>query len=364
MFKKIITAFICAATVAGSAITADVYNVSPITVTANAAEAEMTASQIRQTIDAMAAGYYGTKYKVGCTYSGHYNGTSYVTSPPESAPFTHYTHWSSSSCECMGFAKDVFDKIFQSSRAYQYNYNSSCGLTPLEWLKQNVRTGDYIRFGGHSAIVYQVHSDGLTLYDSNAGNPRLTNRFSKVGWTYGNSTHYSIKYHTNTVGGKLYIVRSSKAMNDDQPSVSFTGKISERVDEYLVLHCTPDTKNSSKIGLVPENAEVTVYPDATVGNFFYIDYNGTRGYVWSSYVDRVNDGSDSGNINIRTGTVINIKSNSALAINPEPRKGNHIGTMRNGSICQVDLSRSTKDWYYVTYGNLSGYSWKAYIRVS
>lgn len=367
MIKKIITALICTATVATSAFTADIYNISAFSVTAHAAEAEMTDAEICQKIEDMAAGKYGSKYKTGKRYTEYYCGKSIVTSPPDSGSYVKYDHWQSRSCQCMGAAKNFFDVLFDNATAYQYNYDNNSGLTKLDWLKKNLAVGDYIRYGGHSAIVQKIHPNGVTLYDSNAGKPGYTNRLSFVYWEgKSTSTHYSIAHHVNKIGGKLYYIRSSKAIGGGSVDNGYTAYISNSVDENLALHATPDYKSSSVIALMPANAAVQVYTSKNIGKYTYVVYNGIGGFCSGKYL--VSEPAVS-NDKIKTGTVVNIKANSALAINPRPEKGNHIGSMKNGSVCLVDMNRSTDYWLYVIYndpvrGEISGYSWRGYIALS
>ncbi len=365
MFKKIITAIICAATVAGSAITADVYNINAFTITAHAAEAEMTENEIRQKIDDMAAGKYGSKFKTGNRYTYYYCGKSTVTAPPDSGSNTTYSHWQSKSCQCMGAAKNFFDVIFDNAVAYQYNYDSNSGLSRLEFLKKNLRPGDYIRYGGHSAVVYSVDANGLTLYDSNAGKPGLTNRLSFAYWEgRSTSTHYSVAFHVNNIGGKLYYIRSSKAIaSENGGDNSYTAYISRAVDDNLALHSEPNFKSSSTIALMPANAEVKVFPSKNIGKYTYVVYNNIGGYCSGKYLTTIKE--DDSNTDIKKGIVCGVASNSALAINSVPKKGYCIATMRNNTSCTVDISKSTDYWYYVTTndGAYSGYSYKKYIRI-
>ena len=43
-------------------------------------------------------------------------------------------------------------------------------------------------------------------------------------------------------------------------------------------------KYSNEIGVIPPGAEMTVYPDKSVGNWYYVVYNGIAGYAYGKYI--------------------------------------------------------------------------------
>ena len=50
-----------------------------------------------------------------------------------------------------------------------------------------------------------------------------------------------------------------------------------------------------------------------------------------------------------------------LAINSQPNQYTKIGRMDEGVYCTIDLSRTSGNWYYVTYNGVSGYAYNRYL---
>ena len=53
-------------------------------------------------------------------------------------------------------------------------------------------------------------------------------------------------------------------------------------DGTLVINSRPAKGN--QIGLIPEGASCTVYPDRTSGNWYWVEYNGVSGYSYKAYI--------------------------------------------------------------------------------
>ncbi|MCD8362151.1 MAG: hypothetical protein LUC98_04175 [Lachnospiraceae bacterium] len=51
---------------------------------------------------------------------------------------------------------------------------------------------------------------------------------------------------------------------------------------YLAINSSPSSR--SRIGVIPEGASVTVYPDKQSGNWYWVEYNGVSGYSYSKYI--------------------------------------------------------------------------------
>ena len=56
--------------------------------------------------------------------------------------------------------------------------------------------------------------------------------------------------------------------------------------QYLAINDRPaaSPRNSNQIGRIPPAGTVTVYPDKTSGNWYYVEYNGVSGYAYSKYL--------------------------------------------------------------------------------
>ena len=52
-----------------------------------------------------------------------------------------------------------------------------------------------------------------------------------------------------------------------------------------------------------------------------------------------------------------------LAINSQPNQYTKIGRMDEGVYCTIDLSRTSGNWYYVTYNGVSGYAYNRYLGI-
>lgn len=167
----------------------------------------------------------------------------------------------------------------------------------------------------------------------------------------------------NGVSGYSYskYLTTSKPNTPSQPvnqggssSNTWTGVI-RGTDGNLVINSKPAKGN--QIGLIPEGASCTVYPDRTSGNWYWVEYNGVSGYSYKSYI--VQSGSYGGTSNTRTGVIHGTDGN--LAINSIPKAGNQVGLIPEGASCTVYPDKTSGNWYWVEYNGVSGYSYKAYI---
>ena len=126
-----------------------------------------------------------------------------------------------------------------------------------------------------------------------------------------------------------------------------------------------------QIGSIPEGASCTVYPNRSVGNWRWVEYNGVSGYSYYKYLttNKPNSGSNSISISVSatgtsstntwTGTVRG--TDGSLVINSKPKVGNDIGYIPEGATCTVYPDKTSGNWYWVEYNGISGYSYKSYI---
>lgn len=56
--------------------------------------------------------------------------------------------------------------------------------------------------------------------------------------------------------------------------------------QYLAINdrAAASPKYSNQIGRIPPAGVVTVYPDKTIGNWYYVEYNGVSGYAYGKYI--------------------------------------------------------------------------------
>jgi hypothetical protein len=56
--------------------------------------------------------------------------------------------------------------------------------------------------------------------------------------------------------------------------------------KYLAINDAPAASpdKSNQVGRIPPGGQVTVYPDKTSGNWYWVEYNGVSGYAYSGYL--------------------------------------------------------------------------------
>ena len=110
--------------------------------------------------------------------------------------------------------------------------------------------------------------------------------------------------------------------------------------------------SGNQIGRIPEGSSCTIYTDRTSGNWYYVEYNGVKGYAFKSYITTTRPTTHTG---IISGT------NGALAINSTASTGNQIGRIPEGASCTVFTDRTNGNWYWVFYNGVAGYAYSKYI---
>ncbi len=132
---------------------------------------------------------------------------------------------------------------------------------------------------------------------------------------------------------------------------SYTAYVVNTGGDTLAINSIPQKGN--QIGEIPMGAALTVYPDRTSGNWYWVEYNGISGY---SYKDYISANPDS---NKRIGVIHD--TGGSLAINRRPQKGDQIGAIQEGASVTVYTDKTSGNWYWVEYNGVSGYSYKDYI---
>lgn len=110
--------------------------------------------------------------------------------------------------------------------------------------------------------------------------------------------------------------------------------------------------SGNQIGRIPEGESCKIYTDRTSGNWYYVEYNGVKGYAYKSYITTTKPTTRTG---IISGT------NGALAINSTAASGNQIGRIPEGASCTVFTDRTNGNWYWVFYNGVVGYAYSKYI---
>lgn len=132
---------------------------------------------------------------------------------------------------------------------------------------------------------------------------------------------------------------------------SYTAYVVNTGGDTLAINSIPQRGN--QIGEIPMGAALTVYPDRTSGNWYWVEYNGISGYSYKDYIS-ANPAS-----NTRIGVIHG--TDGSLAINRRPQKGDQIGAIPEGASVTVYPDKTSGNWYWVEYNGVSGYSYKDYI---
>lgn len=118
--------------------------------------------------------------------------------------------------------------------------------------------------------------------------------------------------------------------------------------ENLSIRTGPST-SYELIGSMNHTAKCTVYTDKTQNGWYYVEYNGIKGYAAGNYIylpsetkiGTVNIPSSWDNLSIRTGPSTSYKI---------------IGSMNHGEKCTVFTDKTKNGWYYVEYNGIYGYA--------
>ncbi len=162
-------------------------------------------------------------FSVGSVWDGAYS-SDYTAVYSNGARVWNWQNYESKYCQ--GFGRMVFDVLFQShsTTASQINYSGADKTDDrIAWLKNNLRPGDYLTYGGHVIIIYAIDDNKLTVYDNNhGGDPSRYDRktyFETMGWTsrkYCDQSGSTIKEQLDRNPGRaFYIVRSDAKVYDD-----------------------------------------------------------------------------------------------------------------------------------------------------
>ncbi|MBQ2780248.1 MAG: SH3 domain-containing protein [Clostridia bacterium] len=264
-----------------------------LTFTATAAE-----ESVIDVITALANGTYSSsdtylKYKVGNYFNSKVVSacsphTSSNGCPDKTCIYGSVTinGTSYSGTQCMGFAYDIF-RIIYGERYEVANIAATKiawdGVTdPATWIKNTAQPGDYIRFGGHSAIVVGITSQYLKLYEANGYYAQYQTQPCRVTIN-ANRTWNAVSDKISKYGGSLFIwranINSSPPVNDLWLLSPPDGVLSMR---------TGATTSATKILDIPGDTYVTVTKYANDGkwDWGYVTYNGQSGWVCLYYATK------------------------------------------------------------------------------
>ena len=100
-------------------------------------------------------------------------------------------------------------------------------------------------------------------------------------------TTYYYQFYAVTDSGEVRSEVNSFTTEAPAPvSNTRTAVVVNTNGQYLAINDRPaaSPRNSNQIGRIPPAGTVTVYPDKTSGNWYYVEYNGVSGYAYSKYL--------------------------------------------------------------------------------
>ena len=250
---------------------------------------------------------------------------------------------------CQGFGRLVFDALFmdKASTATRINYTGSDKISDkIAWLKENLRPGDYLSYGGHVLIFYDMDSTKVYAYDNNHGSEGSYTRktyFETMGWT----DYIYCDQGADTIQGQLKknpdfdlsIVRTDAVVIDDREKNEFASSYTAYVtgtDGSLVIN----SRASKGYGIaeMPEYSSCTVYPDKSIGNWYYVSDGVHEGYSYGKYLNTAEPSYSWGQIHDTDGS---------LCINRTPSTRYCIYEIPEGEWCKVYSQRRRGNWVWV-----------------
>ena len=220
--------------------------------------------------------------------------------------------------------------------------------------------GNYILLG-HKDGSYSVYGHMQSPSPYKKGDTvKCGTKIGKVGMT-GNSKgvhlHFEWSGHDafcefKNMGYDIAIMSNSGAsVNPHDHTTYYTAKVSG-TDGSLMINSV--AKAGYTVGSIPEGAVCKVYPDRSVNNWLYVEYNGVSGYSYKSYLKTAS-----------SGTAYYVKgTDGTLVINSRASAGYGIGSIPEGAKCTVDTSRTVGNWVWTTYNGVSGYCYKTYLTIT
>ena len=260
--------------------------------------ASATNENVIDSITALANGTYNSsssylKYKVGNYFNSKITSacsphTSSNKCPDKTCIYGSVTinGTTFSGTQCMGFAYDIF-RILYGER-YGVTNISATKITwdsvtdPATWIKNTVKPGDYIRFGGHSAIVIGTTSQYLKLYEANGYYSEYQTQPCRVTIN-ANRSWSSVSTKISQHGGSLYIWRANTNLSSSENDIWLLSP----PDGVLSLR-TGATTSATKICDIPGDNYITVTQYANDGkwDWGYTTYNGQSGWICLYYASK------------------------------------------------------------------------------
>ena len=108
---------------------------------------------------------------------------------------------------------------------------------------------------------------------------------NRLGYTLSSGTTYQYRFYC-VINNTKYTSAMMTFTTQGSSSNTRTGVVTGTSGKYLAINDAPaaSPKYSTQVGRVPPGGTVTVYPDRTSGNWYWVTYNGVSGYVYKNYI--------------------------------------------------------------------------------
>lgn len=152
--------------------------------------------------------------------------------------------------------------------------------------------------------------------------------------------------------GDAFYIKQKIVVAPVEPTVTGVVLIPDSYDN-LSIRSGPST-GYAVIGSMNHTVKCTVYTNKTENGWYYVDYNGIKGYASGNYIYLPSE--------TRTGIVSIPSSWDNLSIRSGPSTNYRIvGSMNNGVRCTVYPDKASGGWDFVEYGGVYGYASGNYI---
>ena len=179
------------------------------------------------------------------------------------------------STQCAGFARFVCNYLFGTTPDINGDSGNSWVRTSVDSLK----IGDYVRYNGHSIVVYAVDDSGVTALECN------WNHTCKITWNRSIS-----KKTLSSNNAKCLTYTGNTNSQTCTCATGYAGTYTtNNVSSTLTIRGGHGTGFAS-MGSIPAGATFTV--SKANGSWAHISYNGVNGYVSMDYIKKT--GSSTG----------------------------------------------------------------------
>ncbi|MBQ2942150.1 MAG: hypothetical protein IJD97_07940 [Clostridia bacterium] len=160
--------------------------------------------------------------------------------------------------------------------------NASCSYTGTRPTEVGLYIGtDSGNLKKHSSDVINFSKNPFDIWYELTGLKAGTTYYYKIYAIVGGNTVWSTqKSFTTAKGTTSQAIAALPAANTRIGIVTGTNGDNLAINDKAAA----SPKYSNEIGVIPPGAQMTVYPDKAVGNWYYVTYNGISGYAYGKYI--------------------------------------------------------------------------------